>query len=668
MSTRVRQALQGAAGAAGGEALNVEDVFSTFIYDGTSAAQTITNGIDLAGEGGLVWTKNRDTAGYYHNLIDTERGISNWLRSDSTNSNISTFNNAITSFNSNGYSLGTDTYAYVNNNGKNYASWTFRKAPKFFDVVTYTGNGTAGREIAHNLGSVPGFIIVKKTNNSGDWVIQHRSLGAQGSGNIRLNSTDAAISNGQHYWGNGTVGINPTSSVFTVDNHTWVNNSGDNYVAYLFAHNDGDGGFGPTGDQDIIKCGSYTGSGNGEYNDLGAEVNLGFEPQWILIKPATWSSGSWQIYDTMRGINARTSTTDRDNATDAQLIANSTNAETGYRGLRVTPTGFKLETDSYDVNASIHDYIYVAIRRGPMAVPESATDVFTPLLGLTSSSAPPIYQASHTIDMVIEQPRFGDSAVIIDRLRGNRLLKTAATNAEAGNASYTMDYQTGAFNRYSGQSTWYVGQCFRRAPSFFDVVTYTGTGANRTVDHSLGVAPEMMWIKQRNASKDWCVYHSLYAGTNDFLYLNYSNGTINYGNFPWNSTAPTSSVFSLSNNGLVNALNQTYVAYLFASLDGISKVGSYTGDGNSGRVIDCGFSNGARFVLAKSYTHADNWWLFDSERGIVAGNDPRLWLNTTDAEATNADTIDTHSSGFIVNNTNGELNDTGRSYIFYAIA
>ena len=178
----------------------------------------------------------------------------------------------------------------------------------------------------------------------------------------------------------------------------------------------------------------------------------------------------------------------------------------------------------------------------------------------------------------------------------------------------------------------------------------------------------MMWIKQRNASKDWCVYHSLYAGTNDFLYLNYSNGTINYGNFPWNSTAPTSSVFSLSNNGLVNALNQTYVAYLFASLDGISKVGSYTGDGNSGRVIDCGFSNGARFVLAKSYTHADNWWLFDSERGIVAGNDPRLWLNTTDAEATNADTIDTHSSGFIVNNTNGELNDTGRSYIFYAIA
>ena len=97
-------------------------------------------------------------------------------------------------------------------------------------------------------------------------------------------------------------------------------------------------------------------------------------------------------------------------------------------------------------------------------------------------------------------------------------------------------------------------------------------------------------------------------------------------------------------------------------------MGSYTGDGNSGRVIDCGFSNGARFVLARSYTHADNWFVFDSERGIVAGNDPYLRLNTTDAEITNADLIDVHSSGFIVNNATGELNDTGRSYIFYAIA
>jgi hypothetical protein len=85
-------------------------------------------------------------------------------------------------------------------------------------------------------------------------------------------------------------------------------------------------------------------------------------------------------------------------------------------------------------------------------------------------------------------------------------------------------------------------------------------------------------------------------------------------------------------------------------------------------VVDCGFSSGARFILHKCTSHAGNWFLFDSARGIVAGNDPRLWLNATDAEVTNGDFIDPHSSGFIVNNTYGDLNDTGRDYIFYAIA
>ena len=93
-----------------------------------------------------------------------------------------------------------------------------------------------------------------------------------------------------------------------------------------------------------------------------------------------------------------------------------------------------------------------------------------------------------------------------------------------------------------------------------------------------------------------------------------------------------------------------------------------TGDGTTGRVIDCGFSSGARFVMVRTYTLADNWWIFDTERGIVAGNDPRLYLNTTDAEATTADLVDPHSSGFIVNSVNGEMNYSGRGYIFYAIA
>jgi hypothetical protein len=129
----------------------------------------------------------------------------------------------------------------------------------------------------------------------------------------------------------------------------------------------------------------------------------------------------------------------------------------------------------------------------------------------------------------------------------------------------------------------------------------------------------------------------------------------------WN-TSPTSSDFYLW-NGRPNNSGEDYIAYLFASLPGISKVGSYTGNGSS-QTIDCGFSSGARFVLIKGVSFADNWWVFDTARGIVTGNDPRLYLNTTAAEHS-FDYIDPHSSGFTVTDF---LSSSSQTYIFYAIA
>jgi hypothetical protein len=119
--------------------------------------------------------------------------------------------------------------------------------------------------------------------------------------------------------------------------------------------------------------------------------------------------------------------------------------------------------------------------------------------------------------------------------------------------------------------------------------------------------------------------------------------------------------------------NQYYIAYLFATLPGISKVGSYTGDGtsNSSKVIDCGFTSGARFVIIKAATgEANNWFLFDTERGIVAGNDSGLKIDRPNA-ANSLDYIDPHNSGFIVgaaSNTVNAVNVSGVTYIFYAIA
>ena len=133
--TTKKKMLGAAAGtaAAGGAGLDITDVFSTYLYEGTGSALTINNGIDLSGEGGLVWTKGRGVA-TSHFFIDTERGATQTLYFPSTA--VAGVIQSVTAFNSNGFSVGTD--GNVNSNGNDFSSWTFRKAPKFFDIVTYT--------------------------------------------------------------------------------------------------------------------------------------------------------------------------------------------------------------------------------------------------------------------------------------------------------------------------------------------------------------------------------------------------------------------------------------------------------------------------------------------------------------------------------------------------
>ena len=142
-----------------------------------------------------------------------------------------------------------------------------------------------------------------------------------------------------------------------------------------------------------------------------------------------------------------------------------------------------------------------------------------------------------------------------------------------------------------------------------------------------------------------------------------------HGDVIWHAE-PTASSFSVGTNAQVNQSTYNYIAYLFATLAGVSKVGSYTGNGTSLN-IDCGFSTGARFILIKSSSNEGHWMVFDSARGIVAGNDPQLQLNETSSESNN-DWIDPYSAGFTVNNasTNNYFgpNRSGFDYIFLAIA
>jgi hypothetical protein len=216
----------------------------------------------------------------------------------------------------------------------------------------------------------------------------------------------------------------------------------------------------------------------------------------------------------------------------------------------------------------------------------------------------------------------------------------------------------------SGISSSYFLWGFRRAPGFFDVVCYTGTGASATLNHNLGVSPEMVIVKGRTVVSNWETYLSLLGGTvGNGLAINTNGAKI--------GTPPVSSVTATTftlNNGVSTTNGQTYVAYLFATVPGVSKVGSYTGNGSS-QTINCGFTGGSRFVLIKRTDSTGDWYVWDSARGIVSANDPHLSLNTTAAEVTTNDSIDPDNTGFIVNQVAAtNINVTSATYIYLAIA
>ena len=227
-----RKILMGAAGVSG-EGTYVDDVFSAYLYKGSSSsgsgpAQTITNGVDLAGEGGLVWLKSR-TANNEHALTDTVRGAGKRLQSESSTSE-STDTESVSGFTNSGFTLPGGWNPMVNASNQDYVSWTFRKAPGFFDVVTWTGNGSSNRQISHNLGSVPAMIFVKRTSSTEDWAVFHKDVG--NTKGLTLNSTAAEST---RTWWNNT---DPTASVFTVDSSNRVNTNGQTYVAYIFGGGD----------------------------------------------------------------------------------------------------------------------------------------------------------------------------------------------------------------------------------------------------------------------------------------------------------------------------------------------------------------------------------------------------------------------------------------------
>ncbi len=202
----------------------------------------------------------------------------------------------------------------------------------------------------------------------------------------------------------------------------------------------------------------------------------------------------------------------------------------------------------------------------------------------------------------------------------------------------------------------------------FSVVTYTGTGANATVGHGLGVAPKMVIVKRRDSTSDWVAYHSGLPSAAYRIYLNYDlaqdGGAAAAAT--WNSTAPTGTVFSVGTNANSNASGGTFVAYCYAPVAGYSAFGSYTGNGSAdGPFVYLGFR--PRFVMFKRTDSTGTWFMEDTSRGTYNVMGPELYANSSDAEAT-VNRLDVLSNGFKMRAANAGDNASGGTYIYACFA
>ena len=643
-----KKLLQAAAGNAGDDPLYVEDVFSTFLYDGNSSTQVISNGLDLAGEGGSVWLKDRFSASLgfhmnYSTLLGTGPTGGRIFGGVASTNVTSTQSDGLQSYNSTGFTLGANTYE--NGSGKSFVSWSFRKQKGFFDCVKFSTTSGGGQQtVSHNLGSIPGTIILKQLTAGADgyWYVINKNVTSPNS-DWWLNYANLNITAAFGYWGS-TAGIYsaPTSSAITVS--TYFTNQTADFIAYFFAEGGSDDQiFGDDGDEGIIKCGSFT-------NSSSVFINCGFEPQWVLLKRTNGVEG-WLLFDTMRGIVT--------GGNDPFLQTNSTAAaSTGDDFIDVSATGF-------DVHGGLNgEYIYIAIRR-PMKTPEAGTEVFAAQNpGYPLNSAGEAFTSGFPVDWALsKEVSATDDWLAMSRLQGaGNFLETNTTAAEASGVTYgTFDHMTGWYSTASANMSW----MFKRAAGFMDVVCFTGDtpNTNQRVAHNLTVAPELIIYKGRTRANYWRVYS---GRIDQYIPLNTNNAITTWPGF-WGTSAPTATDFGF-NPGLMDLDAFDAVAYLFATLAGVSKVGSYTGTG-ADLNVDCGFTAGARFILIKRTDSTGDWYTYDSVRGIVAGNDPYLLLNSTAAEVTSTDYIDPLNAGFTVTSTApAGLNASSGTYIFLAIA
>ena len=434
----------------------------------------------------------------------------------------------------------------------------------------------------------------------------------------------------------------------------------------------------PTTQAELQNTVLYAGNTNKQSID-----GVGYAPDLVWIKNRTGANNHY-LYDTIRG-------------TDRSLLTNATNADNvGAQQL----TSF--DTDGFTVPYDVSGYNNYAGRNYVAwtwdAGDNQTSTGISSVLYVGQGVAQSVKGFGFSPDLVWIKNLAAASPLLIDSVRGPFLeLQPNSTGAETSNNGTRIasidadgfsfaDTAVGGLNQQNNNYVawgWDAGDgdpvsntdgsitstVKASDATGFSVVTYSANGSTGTIGHGLSSAPEFIIVKKRNAAERWTVYHQ--NTSNAYIYLNETfaaetaNANLRFGN---NSSvvAPTSSVFTVGNSNDVNGSGGTYVAYCFSEVSGVSKFGTYTGTGSSGKAITgLGFRPG--FLMIKETSSTGNWAIVDGTRspfGEVTGD--YLYANLSQAEGGGSAPLQFDSDGFTINSGDSDTNASGQTYIYMA--
>jgi len=716
----------------------VNDVFSIDTWFGngsgasTPANKKITNGINMAGKGGMVLNFQRGNVqqgSYYKGFSDTDIGVGKRFWPLSNTNALGTQADAMQSFDSDGWTMGQNMYMNEGNgnntNSSQNGAYTFRKCPGFFDMVTFTtGDGSnkqANRRISHSLKCKVGFMILKNQDSTQDYyVFNCKQQGGGANDYAKLNQTDNWTGSSD-FW--GPQGSDTTNDFGLNENAVWwIANC--TYSVYLWADGDDPNAaiFGENSNASIVKQ-VHGGGGSNAFTDIG------WEPQMLLIK----NEGSdWCWFDSLRGTAFQSSGDSFAPYYGACTFSNSDSSQesAGY-GIGFNDKGWYNST--FGGNCTC-----LAIRRpdadcGRWAKTpaeclhihkgaEPSTENFN-LNTIVDASNNPTGFGIH--DMEISARRYGGTT---NWYNTNRMMSgssnpdggVSTANNSAGFSRYYLSTTNSAYlsqqeaslrnirtdlnseligpphirgayippdgwgNNSAGAGQNAVFYMFKRQPGFFDMIKYVGYN-NRPTTHKLGVIPDLVIVKSltNNSSSSYGNYWGVWSKAAADANIGASSPTLNYhawfnhvnsvqaqGFNLW-STVPTATTLDIA-TGHPNDSGVSHMMYLFANREGISKFGIYTGlgSGNVVTVNDVGFS--PRLLMIKNLTTSggqDYWFVYDTKRGFTSSNNPYLILNEQNSEVTGTDYVDPLSNGFQLTNTAiDNFNRNGDKFLYLAFA